>query len=168
MHRSWHPIGPIAELHRFDQTPVLLQKLQQLLLPDLNIQGVVGTGKQTQLQLTRTQLQGQKLEQGHPPIRPQQNMGPRGQTKGEKRSAFGIGSDQGVGHLRNQVAIVPNRALLTVQRRGVSNSDVIVVKGVVVRHFPIALQAEAAAGLLLQGRLPLLASLLMDQLQLLG
>ena len=79
-----------------------------------------------------------------------------------------MGSDQGIGHLRDQVAIVPNRALLTVQRRGVSNGDVIVVQGVVMRHFPIALQAEAAAGLLLQWRLPLLASLLMDQLQLLG
>ena len=79
-----------------------------------------------------------------------------------------MGSDQSVGQIGDEVAIVPHRALLTVQRRGVSNGDVIVVQGVVVRHFPIALQAEAAAGLLLQWRLPVVASLLMDQLQLLG
>ena len=78
-----------------------------------------------------------------------------------------MGSDQGVGHLRNQVAIVRTGPCSRCSV-GVSNGDVIVVQGVVVRHFPIALQAEAAAGLLLQWRLPLLASLLMDQLQLLG
>ena len=79
-----------------------------------------------------------------------------------------MGSDQGVGQVRDEVAIVPHWALFTVQRRGMGNGDVIVVKGVVVRHFPIALQAEAAAGLLLQRRLPRPAGLLMDQLQLLG
>ena len=76
--------------------------------------------------------------------------------------------DQSIAQISDEMAVVTHRALLTMQRRGMSNGDVIVVEGVVMGQFPVALQVETAAGLLLQRRLPVGSSLLVDQLQLLG